>query len=258
MSSVFQYPHLPIYAGGTPHDYTETTGGVHGRNLGLYTAESTQRYVIGARSITWDGRVYKYCKAAAAVVSYHGAGTTATHNFTPESAGTVAIGDTYLDITETGFVDDELAGCYLILYGGSDHVVNRVVISNDASLSTTTRLYLDGPVSVAITTPYAEIFNNPYKYITNAPAAHQSTVCVPAVNGSAADFVWGQTWGPCVVSPGESVHPPENEKRELVWGENYCVFKSNSAADTYKQHAGFLLNSSATQYGPLIMLQISV
>jgi len=66
MSKIFTLPHRPIYDGGSPHDYTGDN------RLGLYTEETTQRYVHGTRHITWDGRVFKYALAGGELESYHG------------------------------------------------------------------------------------------------------------------------------------------------------------------------------------------
>ena len=66
-NSHLSLPFNPIEWPAKPHDYT-------GDNLlGLYTAETTQRYRIGTRDMTWDGRVFKYCKAYGAARSYYGA-----------------------------------------------------------------------------------------------------------------------------------------------------------------------------------------
>ncbi|KKL18965.1 hypothetical protein LCGC14_2470230, partial [marine sediment metagenome] len=82
----FKFPFNPINWPALPHDFTGDN------NLGIYTSETTQRYVYGTRYITWDGRVYKYMGlTTGGCVSYHGvAGTlSAQTEFVTAVAGTV-------------------------------------------------------------------------------------------------------------------------------------------------------------------------
>ena len=246
-------PFNPIDWQGKPHDYTGND------LLGLHTAETTQRYTIGTRHITWDGRVYKYCLAYALARSYYGACTTATHAYAGEAlVSSVAVGDKFVTVTETGFTENELRGGFICVYGASDNAMNRMIVGNDASATTTTKIFIDGPITTAGDTLYHEVFQNPYKYISSVALNYACCVCVPAVNIVAGSYGWGQTWGPCVVTPAEDVGTRAVGQDNMVFDDSNGVRKTNAAADTYRQKAGFLLNQGITTYGPLIMLQISV
>ena len=244
---------MPIPPEGAPMDFSGTA------EMGIYATSTTQRHAISRRTLTWDGRVFRYCKAGGACVAYHGAGSEAKHAYAGEAlVSSVVVGDMSVLVTQAGFAKDELRGGYITVYGAGDHAMNRLIIGNDISGTTTTRIYIDGPISVAGDTLYHEVFQNPYKYITTVALNYACRVCVPAVNIADLSYGWGQTWGPCVVSPGEDVGTRAVEQDNMVFGPNGGVWKTDSAADTYKQKAGFILNSGSTTYGPLIMLQISI
>jgi hypothetical protein len=236
-----------------PTDFANT-------GLSIYTAETTQRHAYGRRYLTWDGRIYKYCLAAAAVVSYHGAGQSKAAVMTYEAVGAAAAAGAQSVICDvTGLTEDQLQGGHIGIYNASDVMQWRGIAGNDATVSTTTKFYLDAPLAAAITVAgsNAEIFHNPYRYCTHAADEYTSVICVPAVGAGSGYNFWGQTWGPCLISGGEAVDSPAAGARNLVFGANYVLFKN--ATKTSGQNAGFILNpGSASIAGPEIMLQISI
>ena len=247
-------PTMPLDAIANAMDHSGTT------ELGIYHVETPQRHAYGRRLITWDGRVYKYCLALDAVVSYHGAGQSKAAVMTYESVGSnQSIGDTELLIDVTGITKNQLVGGYIAIYNASDVMQWRGIIGNDATVSTTTKVYLDAPLHAAITTAAsnAEVFENPYRYCTHVANEYTSTICVPAAGAGAGYNFWGQTWGPCLLSPGADIDDPGAGARNLVFGGNYVLFKN--ASKTSGQNAGFYLNQGSTNIaGPAIMLQISI
>ena len=71
MSKIFQFPSAPIY--GPPASPRDQSGDVVDvPHMGVYTQETTQRYMLGTRYITWDGRVFRYSKAGYLVSTDHG------------------------------------------------------------------------------------------------------------------------------------------------------------------------------------------
>lgn len=247
-------PVTPLGPEANAMDFGGTT------ELGIYFVETTQRHAYGRRLITWDGRVYKYCLAVAAVVSYHGAGQSKAALMTWEAVGSAqSIGDTSLLIDVTGVTKNQLVGGYIAIHNTSDVIQWRGIIGNDATSGTTTRVYLDAPLHADITIAGSncEVFENPYRYVTHAANGYTSTICVPAAGCSATYNFWGQTWGPAYVSPGETIDSPTAQCRNLVWGANYCLF--TDATHPAGQHAGFYLNQGSSSIaGPAIMLQISI
>lgn len=256
MSTMIERDFAPITdVGSMPQDRVSTA-----YDLGIYVADPTQRHVYGRRFITWDGRVFKYCLALDAVVSYHGAGQSADAIMTYEAVGAAgSIGDRFVTCNVTSITKDQLQGGYIALYNASDVMQWRLIEANDATVSTTTKMWLDAPLHAAITVAAsnAEIFENPYRYCTHVADEYTSVICVPACGAGAAYNFWGQTWGPCLMSGGEAVDSPAAGARNLVFGANYVLFKN--ATKTSGQNAGFILNQGASSIaGPAIMLQISI
>jgi len=216
-------------------------------------------YNIGDRVVLPDGRVFRYALAAAAVVSYHGAGSIAPAVMTYEAvAAAQSVGDKEITITETGITKDELRGGYAAIYNASDVMQWRGIIGNDASGATTTKIYLDAALDAALTTAASnvEVFRNPYRYATHAANEYVTVIGVPAKGASAGEYFWLQTWGPCIVSPGEDVDDPAAGARRLCFGGNYCLFLETSK--TSGQIAGYYMNSGSTGIaGPAIFLTIN-
>ena len=117
-----QYATGPFGPQGGPIDFTGNN------NLGIYNISDIQRYVLGARFLTWDGKVYKYSKAGATLNPDLGAKAYATQNlaYVTFAAGqTAAIGDWSLKCTfaatdglaNSGLVGvNELAGGTCVIF----------------------------------------------------------------------------------------------------------------------------------------------
>jgi len=252
MSKIFTYPFRPLDWAASPHDFSGDN------QLGIYAVETTKRYIPGTRYLKWDGRVFKYAYANGAVVPYHGcrASEAAVLSYTAAPvAGSV--GDRYISYTGTGRSEDDLAGGYAVLYHSTiDNTTQYGIVGNDASGSSTTRVYLDNALPYAGTTSFAhEIYENPYREVLETTNGYSAWVGVPMMNAS-SQYCWIQTWGPCLISGGETVDTPATDARTLVWGSNAALFKT--ATKTSGQIAGYILNQGSTSIaGPLIMLMCS-
>lgn len=259
MSKIFTLPHRPIYDGGEPHDYT-IVGGDHGLTLGIRAIETTQRYIYGTRHITWDGRVFKYGNAVASVYSYHGAcaAEDAALSWTTNAVATYA-GDRSCTVAVGSREVDDLAGGYLMIndHSSTDTTWLFGIIGNEASVGTTTIIYLDGVIPVALTTDDDfEVFENPYRKLNEATNSYAAWMGVPAQSAGAGYKFWIQTWGPAYISPGADIDDPGADTRTLRWGSNASLF--TEAAKAEGQIAGFILNQGSSNIaGPLIMLMCS-
>jgi hypothetical protein len=250
MSDTIKYPFNPIDWQAGPIDTHN-----HDYNLGLRAHGTVQQHAIGRRHITFDGRVYRYCLATTGGVDgYHACKSLAGDALGEALATAQSIGDTEITVTETGFTLDELAGGYVFIYGASGGGSLHYIIGNDVSGATTTRVKLLDPLHEAITTNYCEMFYNPYGYCTMTATGKAACIAVPACTAASGEYFWGQTWGPCVVSPGETI-TPSADIRQLVFGSNNAVFLESHGNDY--QHAGFVMNYNSDN-GPLMMLQISI
>jgi len=252
MSKLFTKPHLPLDWQSIPQDFSGEN------NLGVYTAETTQRFVYGTRYITWDGRVFKYYNAGASCYSYHGCGSNevACVGYVVLPVG-VDAGQNHVVVTLGSRTEDDLAGGYAIVYDKSstDGNINVAIVGN-SDTTTTTDLYLDSNLPVALlVSDYIEVFENPYRECIETTDSYMYWTGVPMVNTTVGQKGWQQTWGPCVVTGGEDVGAPAADSRLLVWGSNAGLYKV--ATKESAQIAGSIVTGSSAAYGPLIYLMCS-
>lgn len=291
MSDHLKYPFNPIIWPASPHDFTASDG-LHNRNLGVYTAELTQRYTWGTRCLKWDGRVFRYGRCGTTWTSTTMGvknGTILVSNRVTHAVAapaTTAVGETALAVTctagelgdststtnatRTGVIaEDELAAGYIhiqtIPVAGTEHDENRMIVGNDALAigDTTLYLYLDAPLNYATLTGTStcEILASPYANLRRSNDEWTAVMGMPNVTATALQHLWLQTWGPCRVSP--TTDTPSTNNRQYVFDDFGTAVPAagvfGGTADSF-QHAGFLLEmTEATAYyhAPFIMLQIS-
>lgn len=254
MSKIFTKPFRPLDWVASPHDFTGDY------QLGLRTNETTQRYIYGTRHITWDGRVFKYSNAVAACYSYHGAAAAedAAVSYTANPLAGYA-GDRHVTVTVASRAEDDLAGGYFVMFdnSGTDTTFCFGIVGNDATSGSTTKLYLDGALPVASTTSdYHELYENPYRELSEATNGYAAWMGVPAMTAAAGYKFWCQTWGPAYISGGETIDTPTSDYRCLRWGSNAALYTEASKANG--QIAGYILNQGSSSIaGPMIMLMCS-
>lgn len=253
MSKIFTKPFRPLDWVAEPHDFSGDN------QLGIYAVETTKRYIPGTRYLQWDGRVFKYAYANGAVVPYHGcrASEAAELSYTV-SPVTGQVGDRHMTFTDTSTrAEDDLAGGYAVLYHSTiDNTTQYGIVGNDASGATTTRIYLDSALPYAITGSfYQEIYENPYREVLETTDGYSAWVGVPMMNAS-SQYLWIQTWGPCLISGGETIDTPTSDYRCIRWGSNAVLYTEATKANG--QIAGYILNQGSSSIaGPLIMLMCS-
>lgn len=273
MSKIFTKPFRPLDWAASPHDFT-------GDNiLGLYSNETTQRFIPGTRSILWDGRVFKYSKAGAAnigstdrgakndtsLVACKETGTDQNYVTVP----TVAIGLREVTVTftvetlgdstsgtyaaKTGVVlEDELAGGYISFSTGSYPAIvtqTRGILGHTAVTATDTSMtvYLDAPIDSDLTTgeSTAEILANPYSNLVTANNGLSSVMGMPNCAAVSTEYLWVQTWGPRKILPNGAALGLVTQQRQFVFDDQGALLQANlaatmTAADAY-QHAGFMI-----------------
>lgn len=267
MSNKFEYPFNPIPWHGSPHDFT-------GDNLlGHQAQESVQRYVCGTRYTTWDGRVYKYGYARNAMEGGKGVMNRSKVVNIAQDAAAIAIGDKFITITLGGsdgygtdgiVAENELAGAFFISHHPTVQI--RGITGNTVGATTAIRVYLDAPITSADADPYSEIMLNPYLYLEHAvaEAEYHSVMCVPNNDITSLNFFWGQTYGPCWVSPGAdwaSIGDTVNERSVYFVGDGTVLGAIEVTGDANgEQHAGFIIDQTGSSNDalPFIMLQISI
>ncbi len=263
MSAYFTYPNAPLGWQANPVDFAGASADVP--YMGVYTAETTQRYIPGTRHITWDGRVFKYSLATGTVGGGRLAffrGDVSTYGIAYTTiTGSKAIGATQVSVASQSFAKDVLAGGLVLLYGDDyTYYQQRGIIGNNYCSSTTVNIDLEAPLSVAITTASTgiEVQPNPYRYIGDNNG-YASLSGVPCVRATSTYFFWQQTWGMCNVEPGMTIASASLD-RQLVSGYGagaVYLHDATHATTDQCQHVGFILDAGTSPV-PFVMLQISI
>lgn len=263
MSKEFKFNRGPLDAveASSPRDMA-----LSAREYGIYLTEKTQRFVLGTRYITWDGRVFKYCLSNNTCNPTNGALNDTVpfiaDDGTNEVVNSTIVGDTSITADDQTVAEDALAGGFVIIY--STYEQTRGIIGNTVGAGTDIEIYLDAPLTVlttGLTTDFCAYYSPYYGLKNNEAVARASVMCIPCTWVSAASmFFWGQTWGPCRISPGAAGYGDDSGERMLVFGENGSTFIHNDAAAVtlQNQHAGFIIPKTLADDAPLTMLQISV
>ncbi len=219
MSNHFQYPFNPINWPAVPHDFTGDN------NLGIYTSETTQRYVYGTRYLTWDGRVYKYMGITTkGVQSYTACQSKNTAQTPYTTAVATPAGSRSMIVTDATVVtEDQLAGAMLQIYDSTIANSHQIhIVGNELGNTTNYKIYLEFPLPIKVTvSDSVEVFENPYRLVdgtvttSNPVNAHMGVACVSAATGYK---VWVQTWGPGICSPGnQTLDDPANDERQTFF-----------------------------------------
>lgn len=260
MSRIFTFPFRPLDWAAVPHDFTGDN------NLGIYTSETTQRYIYGTRYITWDGRVYKYMGLTTnGCTSYTGVCGTQEAQTSWVAAVAATAGDRIFTITDaTTIAEDQLAGGMVHIYDSTiANGVNHFFVGNDASNGTNVRCYLEFPLSHTVTTSDSiEMWENPYRLVNGG--ASQEThpwLGVPCVTAATGFKVWVQTWGTTLLSPGNlTLDDAAANDRQVQWYGNGTLGEYNGTNMTAgaQQLAGYLQDAGTGDIpGPRIYLMCS-
>ena len=260
MSNHFQYPFNPINWPGVPHDFTGDN------NLGIYTSETTQRYVYGTRYITWDGRVYKYMGLTTnGSTSRTGVCTTAGNETDYVTAVGAPAGSRAFTVTDTGtFSEDQLAGGSVFIYDSTTaNSTNHFIVGNDSSAGTNIRVFLEFPLPHTVTTSDSvEMWPNPYRLVQSGDSQETSAWLGIATQTAASGYkVWVQTWGTALISPGNTtLDDAAANERQVFWYGNGTLGEYGGTNITIgkQQLAGYLQDTGTGDIaGPRIYLMCS-
>lgn len=236
---------------------------------------------IGDRVVTPDGRVFRYSKSSGAC--WTGRGVTFENSISSGGAGTydvgidysllaanAAIGDKSVEMTNGAghaIAKDALRGGTIViklLTGSNDSALQqRGIIGNTvAAKSAVCTIYLDGPLTAAVTTAsYAFCMASPYSSLKyDAASNSKSYAGIPAIYVSAANmYFWVQTWGLIWIAPQDEVGKTIY-RRDIVFKEDGSVRHrgTDDANFLHGQRAGFVVDNNAGNNGSTqIMLCIS-
>jgi hypothetical protein len=215
LTNDYKYSRFPIMPDASPNSYSYAT--VHD---GLYTADATQRFVLGTKYETWDGRKFRYAKAGAtALVQAYMNQSAVQESKMVEIAQTAyaqAVGNTAITVlctTGSAAGEDDFSGGYLVCNKVSPAVLGDIYGIVSSKLQTTDTkldLVLDTPWRNAMlaTGEISLTYSRWFKSVVTPTAT--STSCV---NGVAlcpvpiGYYYWSQVKGPCplIVDTGDTV-----------------------------------------------------
>ena len=258
MSTSFTLPFNPVIWPAVPHDFTGDN------NLGFSTDDTTQRFTIGTRSITWDGSVHKYVTAGSAFTSYDigvwNQATIANRTYEAINASSPA-GSRTVTINESGITEDQFVSGRLLLFhatgGGSIYTVVGNTVSSESG---TVILTLDRPLPVAISSSDSyELYASPFDDIRQGNSGNTRGFWgLPLALLTSGSYGWIKTWGVSFIAPQSTVG---NQ------GLAACYFRHDGSIDirgsiganlVTDQYAGFRFIGSAGGDGPLMMLQVDI
>jgi hypothetical protein len=244
----------------------------------INVASTTQYYPVGTK-FERHGRTYRYCKAAAAItISHRGCPNLAYIPWHSENTYTskmyrvvsgdsgakeciVTLDDSCVTNSQT---KDYFAGGWLVMFHSGSVIAQFRVTGSDVSYVSTAsgsnyediKIYLDEalPWALVADTDIGDLHPSPYMNVgaSTSVGTYGSVVCVPGIDVASGSWFWGQTKGPCWVTPNAGITTAA--VRDVYFHTNGTI-KVNSGDGL--QRAGYLLDfGDGSQDDALIMLQL--
>jgi len=237
----------------------------------IYTTSTTKDSInnIGDVVIVPGRGIFVYSKSSAACLSGQGCEFTYTGYVSYTAFTTVAAVDatsiTIPAATHATLTTDELRNGFVTIYDGSTNNTQfRQIIGNDSAASNAAFVvYLDGPLTEAITTSSAaEVYQNPYAALRTGTSTTLAKAGIPSVKVTAAStYFWCQvgripsfTW----IAPQSGVGAQGG--MGCFWRHDGSLESADTAlavtTATYdlSQYAGHTITGTAAGVGPLFSL----
>lgn len=248
----------------------------------IYRASTVrdEKYHVGDRVVTPDGRVFHYALAGGTCNPEVGAYqpiTTITNAVLPTqvSPASAAVGSDVVTVT-VGATDgaasdgvvaaDELRGGYVVLGNGSaQHPQMRYILGNTAVASGggTSNLTLDAPLNLALTvsTSNVEVLMNPYDNLKgdNSGGSYVTFMGVPARVATSGQYFWLQTWGPCWITSDGNTCDGASDRMIYFVANGSVVSGADATIENGYQFAGVAMDasSSGNSNAPFVMLMVA-
>lgn len=257
MSNSLQYPFNPVIWPAVPHDFTGDN------NLGFSTDDSTQRFTIGTRAMSWDGSVLRYHKAGSTYTSYQSAvwsqatsadvGFEGINSSSPKGSRTVTI-------DEPGITENQFAGGQILIFHATGNGSLYTVVGNTASSGDDiVVITIDRPLAAAIVAEAFELYASPFADLRQGNSGNDKSFWgVPMALVTSGSYGWVKTWGITFIAPQSTVGDQ---------GVAACYFRHDGSIDARgsfsttlvtDQYAGFRVVGKASGDGPLMMLQVAI
>lgn len=255
MSKQFPLSFNPIPWHAGPNDNTGAD------NLNLRTNDATQRFTLGTRAMTWDGRVYRYYNAGTATASYQRA---LFHNDTGDiayesPAAGAAAGATELLIAQGSITEDFFSGGYLLLFHATGDGAVYSIQANGPTIGSNFIAYLAEPLGVVVTTSdNVELYISPYADLRSGTTATKAWGGIPAQGIMTSGYYgWLQTWGAAFISPQANVGEGQTQTGYFR-NDGSIDIRANVDTGVSDQVAGHTMIGGASGNGPLFCLTVNI
>lgn len=249
-------------------------GQVYGRPYqSILEQSSTQKYPIGTIYEAF-GRRYRYCRAAEAITparrgcpaliydtwlastattkpQFGSDGATITAK-KDENSGIITFAGDYDTVRTVDCMQD---GLLSLFDAAGIKIHEHRIIGNDASYTSDTlmKIYVDPSFVEDATAVPCDGLPSPYNYVGDGESVGTATsvIVVNPIIVSSGYYFWGQTRGPCWVTPNAGWQTAAT--RECEWHTNGTI---KAAAGVALQRAGYLLAENTDSDDAHIMLML--
>ncbi len=233
---------------------------------------ATQNYLLGTRLATKDGRIFRYCKAGAAL-PHPNQIRGCVNDYKPyegdRPATAYSVGDTLITIPSisTGnSVENSAVNAYqdgYIWFQMSPQQFHRIE-SNTVKASDNQILTLAEALTIALPasasggdTMWVTIWPSIYGNVKPASGGMKSVVCKPLLVVTNGYYFWGQTWGPAFFQAGGTAPGRTANYRRVVFSSAGAVLDASAGA-VGNQTAGYILSQTTSSDGDqMVMLQLA-
>lgn len=235
--------------------------------FGVYSTGTVQKYELGTRYFV-DDRSFRYGRAGSDVDPRLGAFDFGAW-FADNLAEAAVIGDIHIVITTDATSGDVNAGFGTTnnMVGGTfsypsatSKQVRRITGHVAAPDGTTVKVYLDGPITLAIGNgTEVEFQPNPYRDLKSPGGVSRAVMGVPVTKILADSFGWFQTWGPTwmVQNAGADFSAAYDTQAVFTEGGNLTNVSNHGNGQLAGFVMGTMTRSGTFVNPPFIFLQIS-
>ena len=233
----------------------------------IFEESLTAKYPIGTLYEKFGAR-YRYCKAYEAItIPHRGCPAMQPASWT---AGVMSMGSD--STTVTGIADDTK----VLIFTGADYDIAHAVdyfqggmlciftateiqqhriIGNDASFTSNTYMYIyiEPGLYVARAGIACDIMSSPYAFVgtSGSVGTGKTVVVVPQITVQSGYYFWGQTKGPCFVTPNAEWTTAATREAEF-----HTDGTIKAGAGVALQHAGFVIYDNAADADSYVMLML--
>jgi hypothetical protein len=242
-------------------------GMINGRPAqSVLEASTSQKYPVGTIYEAYGSR-WRYCHAVAAITpGKRGCPNMARSSWdgatfsmgSDETTVTGSAGDRKVLIT-TGATYDEshvldvfVGGILAIFPTVGTYIYQHRIMGNEPSYGSDVymNIFIDPPLAADCAAVACDVMPSPYQHV-GAPASvgtGYSVVCVPAITVAQYSYFWGQTRGPCFITPNAEWTTASTREAEFhtdgtikagagvaLQRAGYVLYYNGTAADSYVQ-----------------------